>query len=238
LYTKASTETYQKVLINLKSNVSQGLYMNRTAIILAGGFSSRFGQDKSLLELNSKPLIKHAVDAIKKIVDEIIIVTNEQNRIDNYAPLVGPNVKFALDIENSKGPLVGALTGLNQATGSYALIIPSDMPFVSSEIVELLFDLSLGKSAVIPRWPNTEIEPLLAVYHTQTALKAAKTAINAGKLKMADMLDHMQGVRYLSTLVVQELDPELKTFFNINTPIDLKKAETLIKPKPHKMKQK
>lgn len=212
--------------------------MDRAAIILAGGLSSRFGQDKSILELNGKPLIKHVIDAVKKIVNEIIVVTNDQNRADKYGSLIGSKVKIVLDIEQAKGPLIGALTGLEQTKESYALIIPSDMPFISPEVVDLLFDLCIGKSAVIPRWPNAEIEPLHAVYHVQTASKAANAAIGDGRLKMSDMLDNMQGIRYLSTLVIQELDLGLKTFFNINTPLDLKKAEGLTKPKPKKIKNK
>ena len=222
----------------LKAFVNRGKCMDRSAIILAGGFSSRFGQDKSVLKLKGKPLIKYAIDAVKQIVNEVIIVTNSQERADIYAKLIGSNVKFAIDIDEAKGPLVGAVTGFEQASGKYALLLPSDMPFVSREVIELLFDLSPGKSAVIPRWPNTEIEPLHAVYNTKTALAAAKIAINEAKLKMADMLENMQGVRYISTLVIQEIDPELKTFFNVNTPIDLKKAEVMTKPRPQKTKSK
>lgn len=212
--------------------------MNHAAIILAGGFSSRLGQDKSLLELNGKSLLRHVVDAIKKTVDELIIVTNDQARVEKYSQIIKSNTKFVLDVENAKGPLVGALTGLKATSCEYALIVPSDMPFISSEVVTLMFDLCIGKSAVIPRWPNMQIEPLHAVYHSQTALKAAKMALSAEKLKMAELLENMSGIRYLSTLVIQQLDPELKTFFNINTPLDLKKAEILMKPAPKKNKRK
>ncbi len=212
--------------------------MDRSAIILAGGFSSRFGQDKSTLELKGKPLIKHVTDAVKPIVDEIIIVTSAQERADNYTKIVGTNIKFAIDVDDGKGPLVGALTGLQQASGKYSLLLPSDVPFVSRDVVELLFDLCPGRSAVVPRWPNTDIEPLHAVYNTKVALDAAKKAVSQGKQRVADMLDNMQGVRYLSTLVIQELDPDLKTLFNVNTPVDLKRAEVLNKPRPQKTKNK
>ncbi|NLE03357.1 MAG: molybdenum cofactor guanylyltransferase [Crenarchaeota archaeon] len=208
--------------------------MNRTAIILAGGFSSRLGQDKSILELNGKPLIKCVIDAVKKTVDEIIIVTNSQERIDNYSKLLDKNIQFLIDIEQAKGPLVGTLTGLEKANGDFSLILPSDMPFVSSEVIDLLFNLCLDRSAVIPRWPNQDIEPLHAVYRTKTALNAAKKAVDQGQQKMTAMLDNIQSIRYVSTLVIEQINPDLKTFFNINTPIDLKKAEFLLKPKPTK----
>ena len=50
--------------------------LDRAAIILAGGFSSRFGQDKGLLQLARKPLVRHVLDAISPLVDEKIVVVS------------------------------------------------------------------------------------------------------------------------------------------------------------------
>jgi len=208
--------------------------VERSAVVLAGGFSSRFGQDKGALELNHKPLIKHVVDAVKPLVDETIVVTNSQERADRYSKIVGPNIKFAIDVEQAKGPLVGALTGFEAAQGNYALLLPVDVPFVSRDVIDLLFELCHGRSAVIPRWPNQQIEPLHAVYHVQIALEAAKIAVDEGKLNVRAMIEGMRGVRYVSTLVIQELDPEFRTFFNVNTPLDLRKAEVMVKPRKRK----
>ena len=208
--------------------------MERSAIVLAGGFSSRFGQDKGVLELSGKPLIKHVLDAVKPVVNEIVVVTNSQQRSEVYRKIVGREVKFALDIEEAKGPLVGALTGFGAAQGRYCVLLPSDLPFVSRSILELFFELCHGRSAVIPRWPNAQIEPLHAVYHTQAALEAAEVAVAEGRFDLRGMIEKLRGVRYVSTLVVQELDPELRTFFNVNTPLDLKRAEVMLKPRRKK----
>jgi len=205
--------------------------LDRSAVVLAGGFSSRFGQDKGALELSHKPLIKHVVDAVKPLVDETIVVTNSQERAEKYAKIVGSDIKFAIDVDQGKGPLVGALTGFEVAQGSYALLLPVDVPFISRDVVDLLFELCHGRSAVIPRWPNEQIEPLHAVYRVQAALEAAKAAVVEGKLNVRAMIEGMRGVRYVSTLVIQELDPEFRTFFNVNTPLDLKRAEVMVKPR-------
>ena len=82
---------------------------------------------------------------------------------------------------------------------------------------------------MIPRWPNGYIEPLHAVYQTELALKAAKNAVIEGKLKVRALIEKLQGVRYVSTMIIQKLDPELLTFFNINTPLELIKAISLVK---------
>ena len=203
--------------------------MDRSAIVLAGGVSSRFGQDKGILEIANKPLIKYVIDAVSPIVDETIVVTNSQDRITEYAKVVATDVRFAIDSCESKGPLIGALTGFESAHGKYALLLPFDTPFVSREVVSLLFELCLNKTAAIPRWPNEQIEPLHAVYQTKAALEAAKIAVGEGKLNLRAMIEKMRGVRYVSTLVIQQLDPDLRTFFNINTPLDLKKAIAMVK---------
>jgi molybdopterin-guanine dinucleotide biosynthesis protein A len=208
--------------------------LERSAIVLAGGFSSRFSQDKGILELGNKPLMRHVIDAVNHVVDETIVVTNSKEKITKYTKIAGKNVRFAVDVCESQGPLIGALTGFGAAHGKYALIVPFDAPFVSREIVALLFELCIGKAAAIPRWPNEQIEPLHAVYQTKLALEAAKQAVDEGKLNMRAMIAKLRGVRYVSTLVIQQLDPDLKTFFNINTPLDLKRAMAMAKPRKTK----
>jgi molybdopterin-guanine dinucleotide biosynthesis protein A len=208
--------------------------VDRSAIVLAGGFSSRFGQDKGVLELANKPLIKHIIDAVSPVVDETIIVTNSQERITKYAKVMVADVQFVVDVCESRSPLIGALTGFGSAHGKHSLLLPFDTPFVSREVVSLLFELCRNKAAVIPRWPNGYIEPLHAVYQTKLALEAAKSAVAEGKLNVRAMIKKLRGVRYVSTLLIQQLDPDLHTFFNINTPTDLKNAMAMVKPRKRK----
>jgi molybdopterin-guanine dinucleotide biosynthesis protein A len=208
--------------------------LDRSAIILGGGSSSRLGQDKGALRLNNKALLNHVIDAVKGAAGEVIIVTSSEERAEQYSKIVSPNVRFAVDISESMGPLVGALTGFKAAKGQYSLLLPFDLPFVSKEIVSLLFDLCVGKAAAIPRWPNIQIEPLCAVYKTDQALEAAKKALANNEFDMRAMISKLRGVRYISTLVIEQLDPDLHTFFNINTPLDLKKAEAILKHKKNR----
>ncbi len=208
--------------------------MDRSAIVLAGGFSSRFGQDKGVLELANKPLIRHAVDAVSPVVDETIIVTSSQERVTQYGKVITADVQFVIDICESNSPLIGALTGFGYAHGEYSLLLPFDTPFISKEVVSLLFELCLNREAAIPRWPNCQIEPLHAVYQTKLALEAAKSAVAEGKLNVRAMIEKLRGVRYVSTLDIQQLDPELRSFFNINTSADLKKATAMVKPRKSK----
>jgi molybdopterin-guanine dinucleotide biosynthesis protein A len=203
--------------------------LDRSAIVLAGGYSSRFGEDKGLVKLAGKPLLSYVVDAVRGAVDEVVVVTSSTDRTQKYRLLVHGDVRFAVDSRESEGPLIGALTGFGVALGKYALVLPFDTPFVSKEVAALLFDLCVGRSAVIPRWPNGQIEPLHAVYEVNEAKATAEAALAGGRLDMRGMIERLRRVRFVSTLVVMGIDPELQTFFNINTPSDLTKAEAIIK---------
>jgi molybdopterin-guanine dinucleotide biosynthesis protein A len=205
--------------------------LDRTAIILTAGSSKGFNCERGTLEIDGKPLINRVIDAVKFLVKEIIVVTNSQECADSYTKIVKSEVKFVIDTNECKGPLVEALTGFEATNSEYSALLTVDSPFVSSEVLSLLFDCGVGKAATIPRWTNQEIEPLHAVYHTKQALEAAKDTVAENDLDVEAMVDRLHGVRYISTMVIEQLDPDLKTFFTINTPLDLKKAQVMLKPR-------
>jgi molybdenum cofactor guanylyltransferase len=213
--------------------------LNRSAIILAGGFSKGFTSDKGFLELGGKPLLNHVIDSIEGLVEEVIVVTSTQEQADSYSKLISnEKVRFAVDVCESNGPLVGALTGFEAANGEYSALLRFDSPFISTEVLSLLFDCSIGKAAAIPRWTDQEIEPLHAVYNTKQALQATKETLAEDGSDMQTMVENLGGVRYISTMVIEQLDPDFKIFFYINTPLDLRKATVMGKPrKTSKTKQ-
>ncbi|HIE18911.1 TPA: molybdenum cofactor guanylyltransferase [Candidatus Bathyarchaeota archaeon] len=205
----------------------------RIGIILAGGTAERFGSDKGLLELAGKPLVLHVFDRIKGQVDEVIVVVGSTEQKKAYSKIFPSETKIHIDMEKENCPLIGALTGFANADGVYSILLPCDTPFISKDVIELLFEASSNVDAAIPRWPNGYIEPLQAVYHTRSALSAAKEALKKGKRRMRSMISLLHGVRYFSTLALREIDYNLLTFFNVNTTLDLKKASRLIKNKKH-----
>lgn len=202
--------------------------MEKSAVVLAGGFSKRFGQDKGLVKLADKPLILHILDKVSTIVDEILVVVSSKNQEKAYTCFLKQKVKIVIDKYETQSPLVGALTGFENTFGEYSLLLSCDTPFVSSQIASLLFELCVNKDATIPRWPNGHIESLQAVYYTKSAIEAARKALEDKKMNMYSMIASLNKVRYVSTLVLKQIDPKLMTFFNINTPKDLRKAEQIL----------
>lgn len=203
--------------------------MSSSAIILAGGLSTRFGQDKGLVSLVGKPLIGYVIETVRQIVDEIAVVVNSKAQADKFSKVLGSNTRILLDRFDGRGPLVGAATGFEMASTEYALLLPCDTPLVSKEVLQFLLELRMGKNAVIPRWPNGYIEPLHAVYRTKPALEAAENALKEGRCDMRSMIEKLRNVRYVSTLVLKQIDPELNFFVNVNTPLDLKKVKQKLK---------
>jgi len=207
--------------------------MDRSAVILAGGISA-----EAVAELEGKPLLCYVIGAIGDLVDEIVVVVDSQECADAYAERVDPDIKFAINQDNPESQLSEALTGFEAAKGEYTLVLPAGSPFVNHELLSLLFELCVGKSAVVPRWTNQEPEPLHAVYCTEKAIDAAKAVLSEGKLDMASMVEKLRGVRYLSTMVIEQLDPDYRSFFTATTPADLRKASAMSKPKPKMAKSK
>lgn len=203
--------------------------MKKSAIILAGGFSKRFGQGKGLVKLAGKHLILYVLEGISSVADETVVVTSSSEQRGAFEHLVGRRARVVVDKYETRSPLVGALTGLEKAQGEYSLLLPCDTPFISREIASLLLDLCIKRNAVIPRWPNGYIEPLQAAYRTKPTLAAAEKALKQKRLNLRSMIAHLKEIRYISTLVLQQTDPRLLSFFNINTQEDLKKAELLLK---------
>ena len=205
-----------------------GHFLKSSAIILSGGFSKRFGRDKGLVKLKGKPVVMYLLEKVAKVVDEKVIVVGSEAQRDVFSSLFEHVADVIVDKYDGDGPLIGGLTGFETVQTEYSLLLPCDTPFLSSEIATLLLNSCVGRSAVIPRWPNGWIEPLQAAYYTKSALIATKKALEQGKMEVRSMISHLRNIQYVSTVTLQKLDPELLTFFNINTFADLKKAESML----------
>lgn len=197
----------------------------RSAIILAGGRSSRLGVDKSLLQIQKKTMVEHVMENISDVVDEIIVVARDEEQGKAMISKIGA-VDIAYDSIPGYGPVVGILAGLKKARYEHVIALACDMPFVNSDVINLLFSLVKGCDAVVPRWPDGRIEPLHAVYKRKKMAGACEKAIEEGKRNILAPLNTLQ-IHYLSTEAIKKIDPELKTFVNVNVPNDLEAARLL-----------
>ena len=198
-----------------------------SGVVVAGGTSKRFGEMKGLAKLNGKPLILHVLDRLDSIVDDVAVVVSSERQREEFAKIIAERARIVVDKRRIQSPTVGALTGFESVRSAYVLLLGCDTPFLSPEILSFLLEICENRSATIPRWPSGNIEPLHAVYKTEAGAKAAREALKQKKFDMRSLIANLPNVRYVSTLVLRQLDPKLETFFNINTVNDLKAAESL-----------
>jgi molybdopterin-guanine dinucleotide biosynthesis protein A len=211
----------------------------RAAIILAGGKAKRFQttqdkwQDKALAELNEKPLLVHAIENIQDIVDEIIVVVNEnESRISQYQKVLEKHqIKKAtivtdIKIKNQSGPLIAIYTGLKCANADYCITVPCDVPMLNRKVAEYLFNEINDSTIAVPMWPNGRLETLLMVLERKSTLEIANVLSQLGRSHPDDLIRGALKILFVSPLgEIKALDPELKSFVNINCPEDLSRLQ-------------
>ena len=192
--------------------MSTSSLLKATGIILAGGKSTRFGRNKSLEPFYGAPLIQHGRDALSHIFQRLIVVGPEE---EAYSFLETPVYR---DIIPEKGPLGGIYTGLTRMENEWGFIIACDMPFINEKLVRHMFEARSGYDIVAPR-VGKFIEPLHALYNRR-CVSGVKRIIDSGRKQVILLYEDLK-VHYIEEEEIRGIDPEMKSFSNINTPDDL-----------------
>lgn len=177
------------------------------------------GQDKALLPLGGRPLIEHVLQRVEGLAGEVLVTTN---RPADYAYL---GVRLVSDRLPGAGALHGLLTALEAASDRQVLVVGCDMPFLSRPLLKHMLEMDPGERVVIPR-RNGEFEPLHAVY-PKACRGAVKSSLAAGEARMISFLPSVECL-ILEQDVLDRYDPEGRSFFNVNTPSDLARAERML----------
>jgi len=193
---------------------------NMTAIILAGGRSSRMGRDKSTVEFGGEPLLLRAVHRLEEIFDEIIVVTNRE------IPFEMTGIKVVRDEVPYQGPLGGIGAGLKASSNDMSFVVAVDMPFISPQVIDYLSELTDEADAVVPRTIHG-LEPLFAFYNKRCLYEINKALVE-GERKVASIFPKLN-LRVAGFPEISHLDGADRTFVNINTERDLEKVEEGVK---------
>lgn len=193
------------------------------AIILAGGQSTRLGEDKALLPLRGVPLLTRAVRRVYPLAAQIIISGRSHLPADIGLPL---NIAFAPDVIHDAGPLVGIYTGLLASAAETNIVTACDMPFVSRDLLALLLDAAASSdtAAVVPE-SGGEPQVTCAVYK-RSCLDEMQRTIETSEHSPRDFLKRIS-VDMITESKVRAVDPDGRSFFNINTKDDLRTAEQM-----------
>lgn len=192
-----------------------------SGVILAGGLSTRYGgENKAFLRVGGMRILDRLFAVYRQVFDEIILVTNNPVEFLEWDALI------VSDIFPVRSSLTGVHAGLFYASHPFAFFSACDTPFLKKEVVETLLEqIDPADDLVIPQ-TSTGLEPLCAAY-SKRCLKVAEEHLRANKLKIQLALQKGR-IKKIPEERLREKDPELVSFFNVNTPEDLARAEQML----------
>lgn len=196
-----------------------------SGVILAGGIGSRMGTEKGLVSICSKPMVVSVFDAVSRVAEEVFLAVGT-GRARAYSGLLGSEVRVLEDSASGRGPLEGLVNAFGLARGEYVVVAPCDAPFLRSEVLELLRSRAVGSDGAVPV-VRGYLEPLVAVYRRDAGLRSFQDGLTEGRGKVGDALARMT----LNTVDERELrmlDPDLLSFWNVNSREDLMRAKRLM----------
>lgn len=187
-----------------------------SAIVLAGGRSSRFGRDKLAEPIDGRPLLHHAIDAVRSFVTEVLVVISPQ-----ATPPAAMGVIVVRDPAPFEGPLAGLLAGLHAAHERAVLVVGGDMPDLLLEVVEMLLGEldEAGVEAVVLEHDG-RARPLPMVVRRDAALAAATRLMAAGERRLGALPEALPAT-VVAEAAWRALDPDGRTVRDIDTPADL-----------------
>lgn len=192
---------------------------SRTGVIIAGGRSVRFGgKDKTVADLNGKPLIRHTAERLLEATDDLVVNCRKDQRVVIGEALTGLEPTFAIETKPDRGPVGGMAEGLDAAETDYAAVVAADMPLLDAGLFEYLFERAIGHDAAVPR-PGDWFEPLHGVYRPEPMAEACREALMEEDHRIIEPLFSVDYV------VVERNDlvdhGSLSSFESVDTPEDL-----------------
>jgi molybdenum cofactor guanylyltransferase len=189
-----------------------------SAVVLAGGRSSRFGRDKLAEPIAGEPLLNRTIDALRAVAGDIVVVTGPDG--DTQLP---DGVRLARDPEAYGGPLVGVVAGLTAARHGSVVVVGGDMPWLRADVLTLMLEalLPAHEAAALQLAGHPQQLPL--ALRREVALHAARRLIDSGERRLGALLDALT-IATISEEAWRSLDPDGATLRDVDTPDDLPAA--------------
>ncbi|HET8524133.1 MAG TPA: molybdenum cofactor guanylyltransferase [Thermomicrobiales bacterium] len=196
--------------------------------ILAGGMSRRMGTDKALLSLRpgDPPFLAATRDRVRAISDDVFVIATNRPQ---YAQFGMPLVQDAVP---EGGALGGILTALRHARHDHCLVIPCDLPFLNLRLLTWMASQPRDYDVLIPYLPGESRQGHGYIYQTlhaiygRACLPAIEEHLTTGRKQVIGFFDEVY-VRRIDESTVRSFDPDLRSFFNANTPEALASARAI-----------
>ena len=177
------------------------------------------GKDKALLPLpgnEGATFVEYLTTMLTTLCSEVLLVARDEPQRSTYAHLKG--VRILTDRVSGYGPLMGLSSGLSAMHNLHALVMAVDMPFVQPALLAFLLSQPLTGSLLVPV-VNDVPQVLLAVY-PRAVLPLVEERLQEGRRDPRSLLE-VAPVRYIDEAQIRQVDPELRSFINVNTPGEL-----------------
>lgn len=191
-----------------------------SAAILAGGMSTRMGQNKALLEVGGKPIVERVLERVREVAGgDVMIIANDREPYEHLG------LPIYADLLPRKGPLGGLYTALMHSGEEHTLVVSCDQPFLSVPLMSYLISQREGYDVVVPLNSWGYPQSMYAVYG-KGCIEPIRRRLDADELKVIGFFFDVR-VREVAGEEIDQFDPERLSFFNVNTPEDLEKARQL-----------
>ena len=184
-----------------------------TGVVLAGGRSSRMGQDKAMLTLpNGRTLLDQALHTLRAAGASELLVSVHQGQ--TYGR---PGTRELTDSVDNCGPLAGLVAALDNASTDRIVVLAVDLPSITPIYLQMLFAVS-GKSCGVVPLQGDFFEPLAAVYPRRAA-QSARDALSAGQFSLQLWVRELAMKNLIQPIIVEPSETGL--FANWNSPDDI-----------------
>jgi len=202
---------------------------NILAVVLAGGQSKRFGEDKNQVKLGKITLLEHVLAKVTNKFEKILIISNQNLNIKTLTSItIIPDC-----IQGNLGPLVGVLTAMkwikkNNKQYQWIATFPCDTPFFDTSIIEKYKNkINLNKSLLYFVKSNQKRHNIFGLWSVKLMDTLENDLVNNNFRKVEEWADKI-GVEIIN-IKIDKYD----SFFNINTKTDLDEARKLLKEYEH-----
>lgn len=191
--------------------------MTLTSLLLAGGGSTRMGEDKASLKLGDQTVLDTIAQELREVTPSIIVNSNVARE--------GYEVKGDLFLD--AGPLGGLHAGMYEESADWFILSACDTPFIQKAVYHYLLEQRTEDTqAIIPVYQGRH-QPLSGIYH-QSVFEPLESLLNEGERKMTRLFDDIL-VTYIDAFVGLSSTVLAWHFFNMNTPEEYRQAEKMVK---------
>jgi molybdopterin-guanine dinucleotide biosynthesis protein A len=186
-----------------------------SAIVLAGGRSSRFGRDKLVEPLGGGTVLTRTIAAVRAVASDVVVVASA-----DASPDLPSGVRLARDPVADGGPLVGVVAGLDAAANEVVLVVGGDMPWLVPEVLAALVAALGSESEIAVLESSGRVQQLPVAVRRTKALAAARTLTDGGVRRLG-ALGEVLSVAVLPEPMWRVSDPDGATLRDIDEPGDL-----------------